>query len=145
MVLTLAALAMSLLSILSPMAWMACVSGPMKVTPSAACRERIHNKAYFMSSKLFILSRSYLQIMTTGIKSIKTTIRKCHVTLHNSHYSEIIWSYIITHTHRFYFHIKPQHTCNITWSSCTLLVIINCCVIMIMIWLHFCSQHQSKV
>lgn len=113
MVLTLAALAMSLLSILSPMAWMACVSGPMKVTPSAACREIIYNKAHFMSSKLFIPRRSYLQIKTIGIKCIKATIRKCHVSLHSSHDSEIIRSYIITHAPCFYSYIKPQHTCTL--------------------------------
>lgn len=46
-VLTFAFLANNLLSILSPMAWIACVSGPMKMTSSAACREiqvEIYNK-----------------------------------------------------------------------------------------------------
>lgn len=42
MVLTWAALAMSLLSILSPIAWMAWVSGPMNVTPSAAWWQNDH-------------------------------------------------------------------------------------------------------
>lgn len=38
-VLTFAFLANNLLSILSPMAWIACMSGPMKMTSSAACGE----------------------------------------------------------------------------------------------------------
>ena len=60
MVLTAAALAISLLSILSPIAWMACVSGPMKATPAAAWRPQ--NKRLSIKSALnFIYMECFLR------------------------------------------------------------------------------------
>lgn len=43
-------LAINLPLILSPMVWVACVSGPMKMTPSAACRD---NKGFTFTAQAY--------------------------------------------------------------------------------------------
>ena len=70
-VLTFAFLANNLLSILSPMAWIACVSGPMKTTSSAACEEtpvEIYNKnisVLDMESRFYKKKNPYVYLPVT--------------------------------------------------------------------------------
>lgn len=51
-------LAINLPLILSPMVWEACVSGPMKVTPSAACRD---NKGFTFTAQAYQVEAGHIR------------------------------------------------------------------------------------
>lgn len=76
-VLTFAFLANNLLSILSPMAWIACVSGPMKMTSSSACGEiqvEIYNKnTAMLDMELLVYKKKNPYVYLLIIHILKTT------------------------------------------------------------------------